>query len=81
MPEVPEALQNVYFDSAASPFLYRPEVFSAVADLVGADKVLFASDYPLMDPSRPLEQVRSVGLAQEVETALLWGNAAKLFGL
>ena len=81
MPEVPETLKNVYFDSAASPFLYRPEVFSTVAGLTGAGKVLFASDYPLMDPSRPLEQVRSVGLAPDVEAALLASNAAKLLGL
>ncbi|MCH9018214.1 MAG: amidohydrolase family protein [Chloroflexi bacterium] len=81
MPEVKESLKNVYFDSAASPFLYRPEVFATVAGLAGAGKVLFASDYPLLEISRPLEQARNAGLAPDVETALLSGNAAKLFGL
>ena len=81
MPEVPEVLKNVYFDSAASPFLYRPEVFATVAELAGAGKVLFASDYPLMEVSRPLEQARSAGLAPDVEAALLSGNVAKLLGL
>ena len=41
MPEVPEVIRNVYFDTAASPFLYRPEVFATVVGLVGADRVLF----------------------------------------
>jgi len=81
MPEVPDVLKNVYFDSAASPFLYRPEVFSAVAELAGAGKVLFASDYPLMEASRPLQQVRGAGLAPDVEAALLSGNAARLLNL
>ena len=81
MPEVKESLKNVYFDSAASPFLYQPEVFSAVSELVGQGKVLFASDYPLLDISRPLDQARNAGLAPDVEAALLSGNAAKLFGL
>ena len=81
MPEVKESLKNVYFDSAASPFLYRPEVFSTVAELAGDGKVFFASDYPLMDISRPLEQARSAGLAPDVEAKLLSGNAAKLFRL
>ena len=81
MPEVKESLKNVYFDSAASPFLYRPEVFGAVSELAGPGKVLFASDYPLLEMSRPLEQARNAGLAPDVETALLSGNAAKLFGL
>ena len=81
MPEVPEVLKNVYFDSAASPFLYRPQVFATVAWLVGAEKVLFASDYPLMDASRPLMQVKGAGLSPQVEAALLSGNAAQLLGL
>ena len=81
MPEVKESLKNVYFDSAATPFLYRPEVFGVVSELAGAGKVLFASDFPLLEMSRPLEQARNAGLAADVEAALLWGNAAKLFGL
>ncbi len=81
MPEVKESLKLVYFDSAASPFLYRSEVFPTVAELVGSGKVLFASDYPLMDMSRPLEQARSMGLTPEAEGRLLSGNAAKLLRL
>ena len=80
MPEVKESLKNVYFDSAASPFLYNSDVFATVADLVGEGKVLFASDYPLLDISRPLDQARNAGLAPDVQAALLSGNAAKLFG-
>ena len=81
MPEVKESLKKVYFDSAASPFLYQPEVFATVSELVGKGKVFFASDYPLLDISRPLDQARNAGLAPDVEAALLSGNAAKLFGL
>ena len=81
MPEVPDALKNVYFDSAASPLLYGPEVFATVAGLAGAGKVLFGSDYPLLELSRSLDQARGAGLAPNVESALLSGNAAKLLGL
>lgn len=80
MPEVPKALENVYFDSAASPFLYRPEVFAKAADLAGPDKLLFGSDYPLMAMSRPLGQARAAGLTPAAEEALLGGNAARLLG-
>jgi predicted TIM-barrel fold metal-dependent hydrolase len=52
-----------------------------MAELAWAGKLLFASDYPLMDIARPLEQARNAGLAPEIEAALLSGNAAKLFGL
>ena len=57
MPEVKDALTNVWFDTAASPFLYKPDVFPAVAGLVGADRVLLASDFPLIRFSRIREHV------------------------
>ena len=40
-------LQNVYYDTAASPLLYDQRVYRAVADCVGAERILFGSDYPL----------------------------------
>ena len=81
MPEVGASLRNVYFDSAASPFLYRPAIYTAVAGLVGADRVLFASDYPLMRHSRPLAEVGGLPLSENDRRLMLGGNAAQLFGL
>ncbi|MCH7606187.1 MAG: amidohydrolase [Chloroflexi bacterium] len=81
MPEVPAIIENVYFDTAASPFLYKPEVFAAVAGLVGANKILFASDYPLIPPRRLLAQLEEAGLDEADRDAILAGNASRLFGL
>ena len=81
MPEVEAALSNVYFDSAASPFLYRPEVYSRVIDLVGETRVLFATDFPLMQPSRPLSEVEKLPLDDCQRRLLLGGNAARLLAL
>ena len=61
MPEVKDALQNVWFDTAASPFLYSPQIFSAVADLIGPDKILLGSDFPLVRFSRIRRQVEEAG--------------------
>jgi hypothetical protein len=74
-------LENVYFDTAASPFLYRPDVFAAVTGLVGANKILFATDYPLIRARRLLGQVEEACLAPEDQESVLSGNAARLFGL
>ena len=81
MPEVATALGRVYFDTAASPFLYRPEVYSTVSSLVGPDRILFASDFPLMEQSRPLAQVTGLRLPPADQEAILGGNAARLLGL
>jgi predicted TIM-barrel fold metal-dependent hydrolase len=80
MPEVLDGLGNVYFDTAASPFLYAPGVFPVVASLVGADRVLLGSDYPLMHARRVLEQVEGSSLSQKDKSAIVGGNAAKLLG-
>ena len=81
MPEVKAALGNVYFDTAASPFLYRPEVYPTVAALTGAGRILFASDFPLMEQSRPLEQVTGLALPLADEALILGGNATRLLRL
>ena len=81
MPEVREAMENVYFDTAASPFLYRPEIYSQVSQLVGADRILFGSDYPLMPPSRLLGEIDSVDLPEEARNMILSGNARRLLGI
>ena len=81
MPEVPNLLKNVYFDMAASPFLYRSQVIASVAGLVGASKILFATDFPLIRHKRLLRQVDECGLDQEDREAILGGNAESLFGL
>ena len=62
MPEVKDALQNVWFDTAASPFLYSQEVFSIVANLVGADKILLGSDFPLIRFRRIRSQIEESGM-------------------
>ncbi len=81
MPEVGAALRNVYFDSAASPFLYRPEIYPAAVGLIGDDRILFASDYPLMRPSRPLAEIGSELLTEGQRRSVLGENAARLLGL
>ena len=81
MPEVAAALHNIYFDSAASPFLYTSQVYGAVSSLVGADKILFGSDYALLRPRRLLNEITASGLTAEQQTAVRGGNAARLLGL
>jgi predicted TIM-barrel fold metal-dependent hydrolase len=81
MPEVKKLLANVYVDSAASPFLYAPEVYKRVAEAIGIEKVLFASDYPLMPYKRAFAHLEAAGLSDEDREKALHRNAARLLGL
>jgi predicted TIM-barrel fold metal-dependent hydrolase len=78
MPEVDRALANVLFDSAATVFLYRPEIFEQVSRTVGSDRILFGTDYPLTRQSRVIEQVRSSGLSKDDKAKIMGANAQKL---
>ena len=81
MPEVKAAMNNVYFDTAASPFLYTPEVYQQVVELVGAEKVLFGSDYPLLVQKRLLREIESAELPPGAKEMVLSGNACRLLGV
>ncbi|HEU5346913.1 MAG TPA: amidohydrolase family protein [Ktedonobacterales bacterium] len=81
MPEVHAASANLWYDSAASLYLYRPEVFATVASIAGADKLLWASDYPLLSHPRMLAYARAAGLNAATLAAALGGNAARFLGL
>jgi len=81
MPEVKKPMNNVFFDTAASPLLYSPQVYNQVIQLVCGYKILFGSDYPLMAQVRVLEEIGSLDLPQETENLILSGNAQSLLGI
>jgi predicted TIM-barrel fold metal-dependent hydrolase len=78
MPEVQQAAANLWYDSAASPYLYRAEIFPIAARIVGARKLLFASDYPLISQQRMLTYTRSSGLSEDELRLVLGENAMAL---
>jgi predicted TIM-barrel fold metal-dependent hydrolase len=71
-------LTNVFFDTAATVFLYQPQIFPQVSDIIGSDKILFGSDYPLIPQSRIMAQIQSLKLAKRDKTKILGGNAQNL---
>lgn len=81
MPEVRAALGNVWFDTAASTLLYEPAVYRHVVDLVGAERVLFGSDFPLLGPRRQLRALAAAPLSSAEQSLISGENAAALLGL
>jgi predicted TIM-barrel fold metal-dependent hydrolase len=79
--EVRGSLKNVYFDTAASPFLYAPEIYRYAKDIVGLDKILFGSDFPLINPARYFRELDISGLSKAEIESICGLNAAQLFKL
>jgi predicted TIM-barrel fold metal-dependent hydrolase len=76
--EVSDVMKNVYVDTAASPFLYRPEIYEIAVRLFGADRILFGSDYPLIKPSRYFDEMKKSGISEEGIMKIKGMNAIKL---
>ena len=79
--EVRPTLANVWFDTAASPYLYQPEIYHLALETAGADKILLGSDFPLLKPQRYIAEMAQAGLSEAQQNAICGSNAAKLLGL
>jgi len=81
MPEVRDLVRSVWFDTAATGLLYSRQVYSQVAAAIGAERILFGSDYPLLSQKRAADQVEASGLTLNETSLVLGDNAARLLGL
>jgi len=80
MPEVAKVTSSVYYDTAASPFLYKPEVYKVVIEIVGSGRILFGTDYPLLKMRRHMDELSTAGLPAEALESILGRNAQALLG-
>jgi predicted TIM-barrel fold metal-dependent hydrolase len=81
MPEVRDALESTYFDTSAEHLLYDASVYRRAIDLVGAERILWGSDFPLVTQAKALKRTRAAGLSDDELAAITGGNAAEILGL
>ena len=74
-----QELPNYYLETCST---YRtPGVIEELVAGAGADRVIFGSDQPLMDPRPQLGKIITADLGDEEKRLVLGGNAARLLGL
>jgi len=78
MKEIREKFSNVFYDTAAAPFLYDSRIYDIVKAMGLEKKILFGSDYPLLPQSRYFDAIEKSGLSAEEKKLILCGNAKKL---
>ena len=79
--EVKESLKNVYFDTAASPYLYDTDVYRLAIERVGVEKILFGSDFPLLPPARYFDEMKAAGLSEDEMQQICGLNVDRIFKL
>lgn len=89
-PRLRPLFKNVYYDTAASALLYDPAVYRHVVSMIGPERILFGTDYPLLthptrtrvpEFARDLAEARASGLSPAELDLILGGNAARLLRL
>lgn len=73
--------ENVLFDCSSTSFALGAEGWRNIIRFFGADRVMFGSDFPMWDPGKELNLLRSVGLSEEELEKILYRNAQKHLGL
>jgi len=81
MKEIKEKFRNVYYDTAASVFIYNSGIYIAVKALGLCGKLLFGSDFPLITPSRYYNDIEDAGFSDEEKKLFMGINAQKILGL
>jgi predicted TIM-barrel fold metal-dependent hydrolase len=73
--------ENVYIDTSAYlPRYYPPQLIHYIKTY-GRDKVLFGTNFPQLSLEKCVEQVKEIGLPEEIEAKFFGGNAVRVFKL
>ncbi|MCJ7785546.1 MAG: amidohydrolase family protein [Desulfobacterales bacterium] len=80
MPEVARVMANVYYDTAASPFLYSKKIYAIAREIVGVEKIFFGTDFPLISPRRYYQELEGSGLSKQDREKILGLNFSRLIG-
>lgn len=74
-----QAHPNVYLETCST---YRtPGVIEQLVNEAGADRVLFGSDTPLMDPRPQIGKIITADISDEAKRLVLGGNARRLLSI
>jgi len=72
---------NVYIGTDAHSPKYWPDSFVKYINSYGQDKVIFGTDFPVLDFVRTRNEVEALGLRPEAKRKLLRDNVLRIYGL
>ena len=72
---------NIYIGTDAHSPRYWPASFIQYANTFGRSKVIFGTDFPVLDFERTMRELLALGLREESLRAMLRDNAARIYKL
>lgn len=80
MPEMKLTLSNAYYDSAAWPWLYGPDLLPSMVSAGVSDKILYGSDFPILAYPRYAKLLENAAISPQVRERFLFRNALAFLG-
>jgi predicted TIM-barrel fold metal-dependent hydrolase len=81
MPEVRESFENIYYDTAASPYIYDDRIYDVALRILGSEKILFGTDYPLINFRKYLKTLDTVVSNENDRMNILGLNAMRILNI
>jgi len=78
MPEVNNQFKNFYYDTAATPFLYRDKIYKLALEIVGEERIIFGSDFPLLRFKKYLNSIKHEVPEINAQQKILGGNITRI---
>lgn len=72
---------NLWIETSARTPKHWPQVFKDYATGWGQDKVIWATDYPLLTFDRTLTELEGLGFSDEIFRKLVRGNLMDALGM
>jgi predicted TIM-barrel fold metal-dependent hydrolase len=74
-----QALKNIWYDTAASVYLYDAGIYAMARQAGVLDRVLFGTDFPLLTADRYYKDMDAAGLTPAEKEQILGINAQTLY--
>lgn len=73
--------ERLYVDTSSTFYTVSASKAKELINAFDSGHILFGTDYPMWDAGRELEFLQNLGLDNTLLKNILWGNAARLFGI
>jgi hypothetical protein len=73
----PPPMDNIYFDTAAIPYIYKKSIYKFLSMTDMEDKIVFGSDWPLLSPERYFKEIEENNLSKSFKNKLFFKNISR----
>lgn len=73
--------ENIYYDTSSALWAMTPEKAGEIIGKLGAENVMFGTDYPVKNTAEELDRFFRIPLSDDVREDILWNNAIQFLGL